>query len=275
MFEIRQLMLRQTKRLTQWGFLFGCRYAIVSRMNAIRHGIKHHYRPTTFSCGQAALAILLSHYGKELTPQQIVEAVPTIKNEAGEEWGTLNQQLATWCIDQGFSVNFYTADFEVIDLSWAKLPQEALLERMKVVKPERNVPSLGAEFSQKTLQAYIDFVEAGGELHVCQYMQTKLIDELLAKGPILACVNYPVLHGEGRYLNAGPREAMPDDVNGITSNHFVVVYGRDERGQYLIADPLKEPGDFVLKPEHLLCALTAAQVECENTMFVIAPTRTV
>jgi hypothetical protein len=240
-------------------------------MNAIKHDIKHYYRTDLFGCGQTSAATLLSHYGKDVTPQQVIDAIPTLKNEAGEDWGTLAQQRAIWCIGQGFKVDFYTADFQLLDLSWAKFSRDELLERMRAVKPLRNVASLGPEFSQMAMQINIDLVEAGGEIHIIQYVTTKLIDELLEKGPICAGVSYAVLHGEGRVRDTGPREVTPDDINGHTSNHSIIIYGRDEQGKYLIADSLKEPGHFALESEHLLCAMTAAQVECENAMFVVTP----
>ncbi|MDB5178573.1 MAG: hypothetical protein JWN01_516 [Patescibacteria group bacterium] len=129
----------------------------------------------------------------------------------------------------------------------------------------------GKAFLRHYMQAYIDLLEAGGDLGIHTHMTTGLLDELLDRGPFLATVNYAVLHGPGRYRETGPRQIVPDDVNGVLYNHLVVVYGRDSRGSYLLADPFKAPGRHVVDSEHLLCAMTAAQTECENTLFQIKP----
>ena len=63
------------------------------------------------------------------------------------------------------------------------------------------------------------------------------------------------------------RKIDDDDIHGKITNHSVVVYGKDETGNYLINDPWKELGFHVIEPEHLLCAITAAQVECDNLIL--------
>jgi hypothetical protein len=241
-------------------------------MKAITHAVKHHYQPTNSSCSQAALAMLLSHYGQDLSPQDIMQAVPVNKNDQGEDWGSINQQLATWCLGQGFNVELHTADFQIIDLSWAQLAKAELIERMNQAKDHRDVPALGQTWSRIYMQSYLDFLEAGGNLHISPYMTTKLLDQLLERGPILALVCYAVLYNVGRTTDIALRTSQPDDIDGKLVNHSLVIHGRDEQGNYLLADPWKEPGRQVVAPEQLLCAMTAAQMECDNLLFQISRT---
>lgn len=233
----------------------------------IMHKVAHYYQPTNHSCSQSALAILLSFFGKSLTPEEIVANIPVNKNDEGEDWGTINQQLATWCLSQGFEVEMHTADFEIIDLSWAKLPKEKLLERMELAKDQRDVPALGKEWSKIYTQSYIDFLEAGGQLHIRPYMTTELLDGLLPNSPLLLCVCYNVLYGSGRSKDIGLRKSETDDLNGKLTNHSIVIYGKDNDGNYLIADPYKEPGLHTIEPERMLAAMAAAQMECDNLLF--------
>ena len=233
----------------------------------IEHKVTHYYQPTNHSCSQSAMAILLSFFGKNLTPEEIVAKIPVNKNDKGEDWGTINQQLATWCLSQGFDVDMYTADFEIIDLSWAKLPKEKLLERMELAKDHRNVPALGKEWSKIYTQSYIDFLEAGGQLHIRPYVTTELLDSLLSYSPLLLCVCYNVLYCKGRSKDMGLRKSETDDLNGKLTNHSIVIYGKDSDGNYLIADPYKEPGLHTIEPERMLAAMTAAQMECDNLLF--------
>ena len=233
----------------------------------IEHKVTHYYQPTNHTCSQSAMAILLSFFGKNLTPEEIATKIPVNKNDKGEDWGTINQQLATWCLSQGFEVEMHSADFEVIDLSWAKLPKDKLLGRMELAKDQREVPALGKEWSKIYMQSYIDFVEAGGQLHIRPYMTTELLDNLLPDSPLLLCVCYNVLYGSGRSKDVGLRKSEQDDLNGKLTNHSIVIYGKDEDSNYLIADPYKEPGLHTIEPERMLAAMTAAQMECDNLLF--------
>lgn len=195
--------------------------------------------------------------------------VPVGNNEKGEPWGTINQQLATWCIKQGLSVEMHTADFQIIDLSWTSLSTDDLLVRLKDVLGSRNIPGLGKAHSQLYVQSYIDFIEAGGRLQIHPYMTTKLINKLLINGPIHALINHNVFFSVGRYRYDGLRRLKLDDKTGKTGNHSVIIYGLDLAGNYLIADPWEKPGFHVVDTEKLLCSMTASQIECDNLFFQV------
>lgn len=233
----------------------------------IEHRITHHYQPTNTTCSQSAMAMLFSFFGREFTPEEIMAMVPIIKNDEGEDWGTINQDLASWSITQGFDVDMYTADFQVIDLSWADLSKAQLLERMELAKSKRDIPALGREWSKIYMQSYIDFVKVGGRLRIRPYMTTELIDRLLPDSPLLICVCYNVLYGSGRSQSVGLRKSKSDDLNGKLANHSILIYGKDDSDNYLVADPWEEPGTHAVEPERLLAAMTAAQMECDNLLF--------
>lgn len=236
-------------------------------MQAIEHRLVHHYQPTNHSCGQTATAMLLSHLGENLSPEDVIEAVPVLSVGDCAEWGTLSQSLATWLIGRGYKVEMHTADFQLIDLEWAGLSRGELLQRMQAAKSVRNVASLGKELSAVALQAYIEFVTAGGEFHIHSHMTTALLNGLLANGPVFINVSPNVLGNYGRSIDAGLRESTRDDLDGGLDTHFVVLYGVRPDGSYLIADPWTEPGRREVHPELLLCAMTAGQIQCENTIF--------
>lgn len=245
--------------------LFVSHYATIYLM--INHKVTHFYQPTNHTCSQSATAILLSFFGVETTPEEIVSKVPVNKNDKGEDLGVINQQLATWCISEGYEVEMHTADFQVIDLSWIDLPKDQLLERMRLAKDHRNIPALGKKWSEIYMQSYIDFIEAGGKLHIHSHMTTDLLDSKLSKSPLLLCVCYNVLYGTGRNNNIALRKIEPDDINGELTNHSIVIYGRTDKGSYLIADPFKEPGIHEIEPERLLASMATAQIECDNLFF--------
>lgn len=233
----------------------------------IKHSITHCYQPTNYSCCQTALSMALSFFGEHFTPEDIMKQIPVMKNDKGEDIGTINQHLASWCLSLGFDVALYTADFQIIDLAWANLPKDELIKRMTLAKEYRDIPSLGKDMSKIYMQSYIDFVNAGGNLHIVPHMTSALLDSLLPDGPLLPLLNYNVLYNTGRKKDVGPREIALDDLGGKLMNHSVVIYGKNSDGRYLIADSWEKPGLHEIEPERMLGAMAAAQVECDNLLF--------
>jgi hypothetical protein len=235
----------------------------------ISHKLTHYFQPTNNSCGQAALATLLSGYNIDTTPENLIEKLPVLTNEKGEPVGTITQQFATWCIGQGFSVTMYTFDCQIIDRSWSTLKPEEVIERMKLALDKRNVPALGP-FAQSYMRSYIDFLEAGGKLIIEPTVSSKLLYILLENGPVLTCVSYSTLYGTGRVSNGELRKSTPDDIDGNLYNHTLVISGVDESGAFFVMDPWRSAELIRIEPERLLCAITAAQMECDNLLFQIS-----
>jgi hypothetical protein len=150
-------------------------------MKAITHTVDHQYQPTNSSCSPTATAIMLGHYGTTLTPDEVMHKVPQVKDANGVDSGTINQQLATWCISLGFDVSLYTFDCQVIDQSWATLTKEKQLKRLAARKSGWQVPALGNLWSGAYVQSYIDFLEAGGNLHIQPAVTSKLLYSFCSK----------------------------------------------------------------------------------------------
>jgi hypothetical protein len=73
------------------------------------------------------------------------------------------------------------------------------------------------------------------------------------------------LYGIGRTND----DSEPDDVHGKAWNHTIVIYGVDEAGNFLVADPLRKPGRHVIEPERMIAAISTAQIECDNLLIQI------
>jgi hypothetical protein len=90
---------------------------------------------------------------------------------------------------------------------------------------------------QVASQAYIKFLEAGGEVRYAE------LDPDLIKGYLKRSV--PILTGlSATYLYSTPREIpqfdIYDSIKGEPAGHFVVVTGYDEEKDYVyIADPME------------------------------------
>jgi len=232
---------------------------------ATQHKITHHYQPTNTTCGYAALAMLLSFYGQEVSVDDLLASVqqPTDKN--GDPTGSITTELISWCLKQGFRSKLYSFDCELLDLSWQKLNQSEMRSKIELHATTRDVLGLGNEYAQRYLLGYANMMKAGGELTIAPHVTTKLINELLEQAPVYANVCSDVMDNLGRTKTVGLREFKEDDINGRLHTHSIVVYGTNDAGDYLVADPWR--GLRILDPETLLCSITMAQIECDNMIF--------
>lgn len=236
-------------------------------MKAITHKVTHYYQPTNSTCGYAALAIFLSFYGIDKKPEELVVEVPQPKDEKGNAEGSVTAQLVTWCQQNDLKVQMYAADCMILDLSWQKLDEAKIAERLKAVRLERNVLGLGKHWSKVYVDAYLAMLESGAKLKVVSFITSDLLYKLLKNGPVYANICSTALRGQGRKINTGLRKQKLDDVHGRVSNHSLVIYGHDNKGNFLLADPWD--GRIVVEPEKMVLAIEAAQIECDNQCFVI------
>lgn len=232
-----------------------------------KHPITYYRQPTNHSCGQAGLAMLLSFFGETYSPNDMCALVPVCKNENGEDAGSITQHLAIWCLQNGYDVNLYTSDFELVDLSWGSASKAHLLSRLELAKHTKTNTVLGRYWSEVYLQSYIDFIHAGGQLHILPYMSAFMIRKLLTTSPLLVCVNFNVLHTQGRQVHDGHLTSKLDDINGKLANHYIVLQGINDQGKFIYCDSWESPGEFEIDPEHLICAITAAQIESDSIYF--------
>lgn len=242
-------------------------------MKAVSWKVKPQTQPTSTTCSPTALSILLDHYKDNIGPLEIEEVVPQCLDENGKKMGTINQQMATWCIRRGYDVSMHTFDCQIIDQSWSKMSKDKLLERLKLRKSGWVVPGIGKNWTEEYTQSYIDFLEAGGALTITNAATTKLLHNLLDKGPILACVSFSTMYGAIRSRIDDESMSPDDDINGRALNHSIVIYGINEDGSYTIADPSqsRKPGLQTIESEVMLAAISTAQIECDNLIFQIKP----
>lgn len=234
-------------------------------MKTINYKVVHKYQTLPTNCSQTALSILLSHFGVDMSADVITKAVPQVKDEQGRDSGTINQQLATWCVEQGYKVKMYTFDCQIIDQSWAENTSVEIEDSLRQCIDGWEVPALGKAWSNAYRQAYIDYLRTGSDLVINPQVTSSLLYELLETAPILTCVCFSTLYGTGRTNNDGE----PDYVNGKAWNHSIVIHGVDKQGNFLIADPLQKPGHHVIESERMIAAISTAQIECDNLLFQI------
>lgn len=238
--------------------------------------VKHDYnlilQPTNVSCTQTATAMMLSHYDKTVNLTEILEKTVS-KDESGEETGSSMQQLGTYCLDQGYDVELYSFDSLILDLSWSQMPSSQLIEKLELVREHRNVASLGENSTKNYIKEYLAFLKKGGTLIIESHPTSSLLKKLVSDGPVCAAVSHPTMAQSGHTSNTGLRRDIQNDLENDISTHAVLIYGCDDNGNFLIADPWGNPEIRTLTSEHLIASIMSAQWLCDNILFRIKTPR--
>jgi hypothetical protein len=236
-------------------------------MKAMQYEIAHHLQPTNSTCGETAMAMLLSYYGINVDPLQLLEEMPQIEDEHGEPLGSVPPQSVAWAQKRGLACTMYAFDCLILDLAWQGYSTAKLIERLRAVRDTRNAPAMGAHITKEYIDAYIEMLESGAKLKIQPLVAPDLLWDLLKQGPFFTIICSTVSRGVGRTRNTGLRKSAPDDVNGQVFNHGIVIYGNDADGNFLIADPWE--GEITMSPMKLALCIMAAQVECDNMIVTM------
>ena len=211
--------------------------------------------------------MLLSHYDSKYSVARVLADSP-----ADKEFGSTMQQLATYCIKQGYNVEMYSFDARILDFTWSGLSREELVAKLERVKSVRNIESLGKQLTEQYVADYIEFLNKGGKLYIDPYPTRELLVRLVNEGPICVAVNFTTLLGTGHSKNVGLRASQQDDLDNEVTTHAVLVYGQDDDGNFLLADPWGEPQFNVATSDQLIASIMAAQWLCDNIIFRVKPT---
>jgi hypothetical protein len=236
-------------------------------MKAIAYPIEHQLQTQNLNCGQTALSMLLTSMSNTKSIEECEKLVSNYTGNTGSEWGSLAIDCATACIKLDYDVTFYSFDCRITDFSWTSMSATQVLERLSELEKNLVIPSLGAELTKIYIQGYQKFLKAGGNLKILPYPTSMLLHDLIEKAPFTATVCFNTLHGSAKTRTIGLRQTVPDDVEGITATHAIVVYGRDAQGSFLFADPWETNGLFKASAEQLIAAIMAAGRDCESVLF--------
>ena len=161
----------------------------------------------------------------------------------------------------------YVSDMYILDLSWAGKTSKQIQERLEQVKGKRTHQLMDTHWVHVYEDAYLAMLNGGAAITITQFITTKLVNKLLKDGPVFVNICSSALRGKGRTISPELRESAVDDMKGNINTHSVVVYGMNKTGDYLVSDPWD--GLIEVDPEQLVLAIEAAQIECDNQIFVI------
>jgi hypothetical protein len=232
--------------------------------------MKHYYQIHSVGCVQAATAMTLSAFGVDKTPADVEREVPMRAWPGKDELaGTPNQDAAAYMCKQGLDVEIISFDTWVTDLSWQGKDTAYIESRLRKASGKLTVPLIGRDGTELYIQAYLDYIRAGGRLSVEAYPSIKRLKELLQNGPVMTTVSYDVLYGVGKRVNGnGVFDSHEDDILGVAPNHNVVI-NRVVDDKFEIYDPWNKPGIHLIEPDQSIAAISASQQECDNMLIIV------
>lgn len=223
-------------------------------------------QPDNVTCGPTCLHAVYRYYRDEMPLEAVIRETPQL-----EEGGTLAVLLGRHALARGYRATIYTYNLAVFDPTWFRAEPPPLIEKLHAQLAAKESARL-----HMASRAYIDFLQAGGEI-LMEDLTSALLRRFLNRGaPVLAGLSSTYLYGAAREI--GPT-CEPDDVRGYPTGHFVVLCGYDKtRRRVLVADPyLPNPGGhehyYEVALARLVCAIMLGVLTYDANLLIIEPGR--
>jgi hypothetical protein len=184
-------------------------------------------QPDDVTCGPTCLKALYDYYADDISLKQVIKEVKQLKNG-----GTLAVMLGNHALQRGYRAQIFSYNLNIFDPTWFKHPSKKIIRNLKEqmeFKHKRRKLQIAS-------QAYIKFLELGGEIHYDE-LDEKLIKSFLKRSvPVLTGLSATYLYGTAREI---PQFDIYDSIKGEPAGHFVVVSGYDDdKNLVSLSDPM-------------------------------------
>ena len=223
-------------------------------------------QPDDVTCGPTCLQAVYGYLGLDLSLRDVIESVPTLENG-----GTLGVLLGIDALDKGFDATLYTLNLDVFDPSWFGKPGRDLREALSLQREHRADVQLN-----EITDAYIEFLDRGGQIHHEALTPEVLADMIAAGSPPITGLNATYLYGCQRELYRNKKSEY-DDIRGEAIGHFVVISGHDpSTGDFRISDPSQDnplhgSGTYWVDPYRLIGAIFLGVTTYDGNLLVVRP----
>lgn len=223
-------------------------------------------QPDDVSCGPTCLQAVYEFYGTSLPLEQVIRSVRSV-----DHGGTLGVLLGVDALERGFSATLFTYNLDVFDPSWFAGRGRDLRAELERQLAYRTNPKL-----RSTIQAYIDFVDHGGDIRHRE-LTPDLLANIVRRGyPPITGLSATYLYGCEREVFDG-KEAHYDAVRGEPVGHFVVISGVDPgTGNFRVSDPsadnpLHGRGTYWVSPHRLIGAIFLGVTTYDGNVLIVRP----
>jgi hypothetical protein len=225
-------------------------------------------QPDEVTCGPTCLRKVYSYYGLPDTQEQIIGAL-----ERNEDGGTLAVYLGIVALKRGLNARIYSYDLRIFDPTWYGSTPDEL--RAKILA---RYPHLKDEKRQRAANAYVQFLEMGGELAFDELRHT-LLKSIIDRGhPVLAGLSATYLYRQARERwDDESGKHIDDDIAGEPVGHFVVISGYDNWGRRCIVvdpfehAPVNQMGLIQVGTDRLINAILLGDVTYDAVLLEVWP----
>lgn len=220
-------------------------------------------QPTDTSCGPTCLQAIYAFYGDAVELDRLIAEIPSV-----EGGGTLAVMLGTHALRRGYDVTLYSCNLRVFDPSWFHPAPQDLQDKLR-----RQVACRTGK-RQEATQAYLEFVEQGGDVRFEDVTSTLIERYLTRETPILTGLSATFLYRSPREI---PETGEDDDIRGEPLGHFVVLHGwHPDTQTVLVADPylanpLSDDHCYEVPVSRLLNAILLGVLTYDGNLLVIRP----
>ena len=135
-------------------------------------------------------------------------------------------------LKRGFKATIHSYNLTLLDPTWSELSMPELKAKLELLHKAKHAPKL-----RKAIEAYIRFIELGGKV-AFEDLRASTFEKYFKKGvPVLCGLSATYLYRSMREYTDKNDHSVFDDIHGEPMGHFVVVYGMDEKKQFMVADP--------------------------------------
>ena len=222
-------------------------------------------QPDDITCGPTGLHSVYDYHGDAIDLETVISEVTMLRGG-----GTLGALLGLHALKRGYKVAIYSYNLEVFDPTWFKperLDKNALVAKLK----EQMAVKRGKKLLV-AIQAYLEFIESGGEVRFEDLTANLLRNFLLAGNPVLTGLSATYLYRAIREYGKYP---IGDDIRGEPQGHFVVLTSFDaELNTITVADPyhpesLDHGHVYGINVDHLVNAILLGVVTYDGNLIVI------
>lgn len=234
---------------------------VSARSGAILLDVPRFEQPDDVTCGPTCLTQVYRYFGHEKSLKEVISETP--RNPDG---GTLAVYLGIGALRNGFHPVIYSYNLRVFDPSWSGFSVPQLIGKLGERREAVNSKRL-----RRSIDAYIHYLELGGEVSFDEYRKQLLIDILASDRPILTGLS-------ATYLYQTPREIdnKYNDIHGEPAGHFVVICGYDpETDQFIVRDPASQipfsrSGKYSVPAERLTASILLGDVTYDAVLLVLS-----
>jgi len=220
-------------------------------------------QPTDTSCGPTCLHAVYRYFGVESDLARLIDEVPQF-----EEGGTFGVHLGLHAVRRGFGASIISYNLRVFDPTWARLDQEALIEKLQL-----RIPTLRSDKARAQHEAYVEFLRLGGEVMFVDLTPDSFAHLLGQKRPLIVGLS-------STYLYQAPREqpdGREDDIGGQPVGHFVVANGWDAATREVVvtdpfeSNPFNPDGEYRVDINRFISAVMLGIVSYDANLLLIRP----